>query len=46
MPASQFWLMHAAIAGAAAVVFLLVGRFFANWLSHENTGGAPATQTA
>lgn len=43
MPASQFWLMHAAIAGAAAVVFLVVGRFFAGWLSQENTGGgAPA----
>jgi len=46
MPASQFWLMHAAIAGVAAAVFLVVGRFFANWLSHENTGGEPATQPA
>jgi POT family proton-dependent oligopeptide transporter len=46
MPASQFWLMHAAIAGGAAVVFLVVGRFFANWLSHENTGGEPAAQPA
>lgn len=46
MPASQFWLMHAAIAGAAALVFLVVGRFFANWLSHENTGGEPAAQPA
>lgn len=40
MPATQFWLMHAAIAGGAAMVFLIVGRFFANWLSHENTKGA------
>lgn len=40
MPAPQFWLMHAAIAGGAAMVFLIVGRFFANWLSHENTKGA------
>ena len=39
MPATQFWLMHAAIAAGAAVVFLIVGRFFANWLSHENTKG-------
>ena len=46
MPASQFWLMHAAIAGVAAAVFLVVGRFFANWLSHENTGGEPAAQPA
>lgn len=40
MPASQFWLMHAAIAAGAAVVFLIVGRFFAKWLSHENTSEA------
>lgn len=42
MPASQFWLMHAAIAGFAAVVFLVVGRFFASWLSQEKTGSAQA----
>jgi len=35
MPASQFWLMHAAIAMGASVVFLIVGRFFAALLSHE-----------
>jgi POT family proton-dependent oligopeptide transporter len=35
MPASQFWLMHAAIAAGAAVVFLIVGRFFSALLSHE-----------
>ncbi|HEX7885675.1 MAG TPA: peptide MFS transporter [Phenylobacterium sp.] len=40
MPASQFWLMHAAIAAGAAVVFLVIGRFFAKWLSHENTSEA------
>jgi POT family proton-dependent oligopeptide transporter len=40
MPASQFWLMHAAIAAGAGVVFLIVGRFFAKWLSHENTSEA------
>lgn len=40
MPASQFWLMHAAIAAGAGVVFLIVGRFFAKWLSHENTSDA------
>jgi len=38
MPASQFWLMHAAIAAGAGVVFLIVGRFFAKFLSHEATG--------
>ncbi|HVI30489.1 peptide MFS transporter [Phenylobacterium sp.] len=40
MPAAQFWLMHAAIAAAAAVVFLVVGRFFATLLSHESLKGA------
>ncbi|WP_068878088.1 MULTISPECIES: peptide MFS transporter [unclassified Phenylobacterium] len=40
MPASQFWLLHAAIATGAGVVFLIVGRFFAKWLSHENTSEA------
>lgn len=40
MPASQFWLMHAGIAAGAGLVFLIVGRFFAKWLSHENTSDA------
>ncbi|RAK68644.1 peptide MFS transporter [Phenylobacterium kunshanense] len=38
MPASQFWLMHAAIALGAAVVFLVVGRFFSAWLRADNVG--------
>lgn len=46
MPASQFWLMHAAIAAGAGVVFLIVGRFFSKLLSHENTGGRTAPQPA
>jgi POT family proton-dependent oligopeptide transporter len=46
MPASQFWLMHAAIAAGAAVVFLIVGRFFAKWLSHESIAATTATQPA
>jgi len=46
MPASQFWLMHAAIAGGAALVFLIVGRFFAKWLSHESIAATTATQPA
>ena len=33
--ATRFWLMHAAIAAGAAMVFLIVGRFFARLLSHE-----------
>jgi proton-dependent oligopeptide transporter, POT family len=35
MPASQFWLMHTAIALGASIVFLIVGRFFSTLLSHE-----------
>ena len=47
MPASQFWLMHAGIALGAAMVFLIVGRFFASMLSHEAVSrGRPAVQTA
>lgn len=46
MSATQFWLMHAAIAGGAFVAFLLVGRIFAKLLSPDQIGGggaAPAT---
>jgi proton-dependent oligopeptide transporter, POT family len=39
MSATNFWLMHAAIAAGAAVVFLIVGRFFARLLSHEAVAG-------
>jgi POT family proton-dependent oligopeptide transporter len=46
MSATNFWLMHAAIAAGSGVVFLIVGRFFANWLSHENTSGSAAVQPA
>jgi POT family proton-dependent oligopeptide transporter len=42
MPASQFWLMHAGIAAGAAVVFLIVGRFFSAWLSHDAIGDREA----
>jgi POT family proton-dependent oligopeptide transporter len=45
MPATQFWLMHAAIAAASGVVFLVVGRFFAGLLTHENTVGRPVAQS-
>lgn len=46
MPATQFWLMHAAIAAASGVVFLIVGKFFSNLLTHENTAGRVAPQPA
>lgn len=46
MSPTQFWLMHAAIAAGAGVVFLVVGRFFSRWLSRdalEADQGAGAT---
>ena len=44
--ASRFWLMHTAIAAVAAVVFLIVGRFFSPLLSPAAIGAgreAPST---
>ncbi len=46
MSATNFWLMHAAIAFGAGVVFLIVGRFFARLLTHENTVGRTVAQSA
>lgn len=43
MPATNFWLMHAAIAGGAFVVFLLVGRVFAKLLHTDQVGGEAAS---
>ncbi|MDZ4375921.1 MAG: peptide MFS transporter [Phenylobacterium sp.] len=43
MAASQFWLIHTGIAAGAAVVLLVVGRFFAAWLSPENTARPEAS---
>jgi POT family proton-dependent oligopeptide transporter len=42
MTATQFWLMHAAIAAGAAVVFLLVGRVFARLLHTDQIEVGPA----
>src|SRR5437867_10882769 len=33
MPATQFWLLHAALAGIAGVTFLLAGKFFGHLLA-------------
>ncbi|MEY2555303.1 MAG: proton-dependent oligopeptide transporter, family [Verrucomicrobiota bacterium] len=33
MPATQFWLLHATLAGAAGVIFLLAGRLFGHLLA-------------
>jgi len=46
MPASRFWLMHAGIALGAGLVFLLVGRVFAQRLSPENIESEPAGPAA
>lgn len=46
MPASRFWLMHAGIALGAGLVFLLVGRVFAQRLSPENIESEPAGAAA
>jgi POT family proton-dependent oligopeptide transporter len=46
MPASRFWLMHAAIAFGAGVVFLLVGRIFARRLSPAAVGPDPLEAAA
>jgi POT family proton-dependent oligopeptide transporter len=41
MPATQFWLLHAALAGIASVTFLLAGRFFGHLLAPgDNTSAA------
>jgi POT family proton-dependent oligopeptide transporter len=33
MPATQFWLLHAALAGIAGVTFLLAGKLFGHLLA-------------
>ena len=38
MPASQFWLLHAGLAGVAGVIFLLAGKFFGHLLAPASTG--------
>jgi POT family proton-dependent oligopeptide transporter len=40
MPASQFWLLHAALAGIASVIFLLAGIFFGHLLAPASTGNS------
>jgi POT family proton-dependent oligopeptide transporter len=40
MPATQFWLLHAALAGIAGVTFLLAGRFFGHLLAPSDNASA------
>jgi proton-dependent oligopeptide transporter, POT family len=37
MPAAQFWLLHAALAGVAGVIFLLAGKLFGHLLAPSDT---------
>ena len=41
MPATQFWLLHATLAGAAGVIFLAAGKLFGHLLAPSDN--APAT---
>jgi len=41
MPATQFWLLHAALAGIAGLTFFLAGKFFGHLLAPSDN--APAT---
>ena len=40
MPATQFWLLHATLAGTAGVTFLLAGRFFGHLLAPGDSASA------
>jgi len=40
MPATQFWLLHATLAGIAGVTFLLAGRFFGHLLAPGDNASA------
>lgn len=38
MPATHFWLLHAALSGTAGIVFLIAGRLFGHLLAPEENG--------
>ncbi len=40
MPATQFWLLHAAMAGVAGVTFLLAGKLFGHLLAPDENASA------
>jgi POT family proton-dependent oligopeptide transporter len=43
MPATRFWLLHAALCGTAGVIFLVAGRIFGHLLAPEsNESAAPS----
>jgi POT family proton-dependent oligopeptide transporter len=39
MPATQFWLLHAALCGTAGIIFLIAGRLFGHLLAPGNNEG-------
>jgi proton-dependent oligopeptide transporter, POT family len=41
MPATQFWLLHAALAGIAGITFFLAGRIFGHLLAPDDDKPAP-----
>jgi hypothetical protein len=47
MPATRFWLMHAAFCGAAGLIFLIAGRLFGHLLApDDNLSAAPDREPA
>jgi len=36
MPATQFWLLHAGLSGAAGIIFLIAGRLFGHLLAPDD----------
>ncbi len=42
LPGVQFWLLHAALVGAAAALMLLIARLYGHLLAPGVSGGAPA----
>ena len=41
IPATQFWLLHAALAGIAGITFFLAGRIFGHLLAPDDDKPAP-----
>ncbi|MEY2483042.1 MAG: proton-dependent oligopeptide transporter, family [Verrucomicrobiota bacterium] len=45
MPATQFWLMHAGLAGLAGIIFLVAGRLFGHLLAPGQKEISPPSQS-
>ncbi len=44
MPATHFWLLHAALSGVAGVIFLIAGRLFGHLLAPGDNGGSARSE--